>query len=775
MTARDLSQLSMHDLFRLEAENQTQAMTAGLLELERNPTAAEHLESCMRAAHSLKGAARIVDIDAGVALAHAMEDFLVAAQEGRIVLTQAHIDRLLQGVDLMMAITRMPDLELGQPAGQRRPEIDAFIASLGGALAQQTSGKPDEAGAIPGEPSVTPSEETALRLPVVDLPSPQPRESAVQQPAIPEAPAARNAPDRALRVTVENLNRLLGLAGETLVDSRWLRPFGESLVRLKKLHRECAKDIDRLRESLLQDQMNERAQTAMADAQRRILECQQFLADRLVELDASDRQSTRLAHRIYDQALACRMRPFADGIQGFPRMVRDVGRTLGKQVKLEIVGNTTQVDRDILEKLDAPLGHLLRNALDHGIETPDERLAAGKPAEGVIRLEAHHSGGALQIIVSDDGRGIDLDKLRATVVKRGLANPAIAGTLSESELLEFLFLPAFTMKTEVTEISGRGVGLDVVQDMIKQVRGVVRISSQLGSGSRFQMQLPLTLSVVRTLLVEIGGEPYAFPLAYLVRAIKLPKEKIEVLEGRQHFNFDGEQIGLVTAHQILDSGQPNLDGNELAVVVVGDQSNRYGVVVDRFLGGRELVVHTLDARFGKIKDISAAALMEDGSPVLIVDVEDMIRSMEKLAFNDRLNKVQGDTTSAGEHRRKRVLVVDDSLTVRELERKLLDKHGYNIEVAVDGMDGWNAVRSGDFDLVITDVDMPRMDGIELVKLIKKDSGLKSLPVMILSYKDREEDRRRGLEAGADYYLTKGSFHDDTLLQAVVDLIGEATT
>ena len=325
----------------------------------------------------------------------------------------------------------------------------------------------------------------------------------------------------------------------------------------------------------------------------------------------------------------------------------------------------------------------------------------------------------------------------------------------------------------MTEISGRGVGLDVVQDMVKQVRGTVRVSSQPGKGTRFQLQLPLTLSVVRTLLVEIGGEPYAFPLAHIVRTLKLPKDEIELLEGRQHFDLDGQPVGLVTAHQVLGGGEPELAGDELPVVVVGDQQQRYGLVVDRFLGERELVVQPLDPRLGKIKDISAGALMEDGSPVLIVDVEDLIRSIDKLVAAGRLSTVQRGAGRRRREARKRVLVVDDSLTVRELERKLLDQHGYDVEVAVDGMDGWNAVRTGHFDLVVTDVDMPRMDGIELVTLIKKDPNLKSLPVMIVSYKDREEDRQRGLEAGADYYLTKGSFHDETLLQAVVDLIGEA--
>ena len=751
MTATDLSQLSMHELFRAEAENQTQLLTASLLALERNPTAAEHLEACMRTAHSLKGAARIVDIGAGVTLAHAMEDLFVAAQQGRIVLNQEQIDRLLQGVDLMIAIAKAPDSVPGQP-------LELFVADLGRILRNA------DAEALT-EPKTAP-----------DPPAPaMPQENPVSKEPVPAVGIDAAREDRVLRVTVDNLNRLLGLAGESLVESRWLKPFGQSLLRLKRLHHEAAKAIDGLREALPPHLLDERTQGAVSDAQRRILACQQYLAERLIELEGSDRKSTNLAHRLYDQTLACRMRPLADGIVGLPRMVRDVGRSLGKEVTLEVVGAATKVDRDILEKLEAPLGHLLRNAVDHGIETPDERRAAGKAAEGIVRLEATHSAAALHIVVSDDGRGVDLGKLRDTVVKRRLANAEIAAKLSESELLEFLFLPAFTMRSEVTEISGRGVGLDVVQDMIRQVRGLVRISSQLGSGTRFQLQLPLTLSVVRTLLAEIGGEPYAFPLAHIVRAVKIPRAEVEMLQGRQYFNFDGQQVGLVSAHQILGGGDGELVVNELPIVVIGDQHNRYGLVVDRFLGGRELVVQPLDPRLGKIKDISAGALMADGSPVLIVDVEDMLRSMEKLAYSDRLNKVKRDAANAGEKPRKRVLVVDNSLTVRELERKLLDRHGYDVEVAVDGMDGWNALRTGHFDLLVTDIDMPRMDGIELVGLMKKDANLKSLPAMIVSYKDRDEDRRRGLEAGADYYLSKGSFRDDTLIDAVVDLIGEAAT
>jgi two-component system sensor histidine kinase and response regulator WspE len=744
VTAKDLSELSMLELFRVEVENQAPLLTAGLLALERDPEAADQLEACMRAAHSLKGAARIVDIAAAVGVAHAMEDCFVAAQDGRLRLRQSHIDLLLGGVDLLARFAHSPEME---PLDS--PQVKAFALALESAM--QDDGKSD---------------------PVLDAAPPASEEALLRPPA---AMAESTAQDRVVRVSADNLNRLLGLAGESLVAARWLRPFADSLLRLKRLQHEAVQRLDALHDHAAAPTASpeERTRIALDEIKRRVAECELLLAEGLAEVETFERRSADLSRRLYDEAVACRMRPFADGVHATPRMLRDLGRSLGKQVRLEIVGAATPVDRDVLERLDAPLGHLLRNAIDHGIESPEQRLAAGKPAEGVVRLEARHSAGALEISVSDDGRGISLDAMRRAVVERNHTKAELAAELSEAELLEFLFLPGFTLSSRVTDMSGRGVGLDAVQDMVKQVRGSVRVSTETGQGTRFQLQLPLTLSVVRTLLADVGGEPYAFPLARIVRAAKVAPGQVELLEGRQHIEVEGRRIGLVTAHQILQAEKPQSAGGDLAVVVIGDHDETYGVVVDSFLGERELVVHALDPRLGKIKDISAGALMEDGSPVLIIDVEDMIRSVQKLIASGHLSQAQPGHAAVDGIRRKRVLVVDDSLTVRELERKLLAQHGYDVEVAVDGMDGWNAVRTGHFDLLVTDVDMPRMDGIELVALVKKNPNLKALPVMIMSYKDRAEDHRRGLEAGADHYLTKGSFHDETLLQAVVDLIGEA--
>jgi two-component system sensor histidine kinase and response regulator WspE len=402
------------------------------------------------------------------------------------------------------------------------------------------------------------------------------------------------------------------------------------------------------------------------------------------------------------------------------------------------------------------------------------RRALGKPPQGTITLEARHSAGSLFISVTDDGAGIEIDALRRAVVRKALASEATAGRLSEAELLEFLFLPGFSMRDTVTDVSGRGVGLDAVQDAVRQMRGSVRAipAAQAHEGTRFLLQLPLTLSVIRSLIVEVAGEPYGLPLAHVVRTLMLPASEIDALEGHQHFSIDGRRFGLVTAHQVLQAGTFDAAGDLLNVVVIGQGAASYGVVVDRFLGERMLVVQPLDKRLGKVRNIAAGALMENGDPLLIADLDDWLRSVEKLVAGGEIGRV-GVGAARAETVTKRVLVVDDSLTVRELERKLLASRGYDVTIAVDGMDGWNAVRGERFDLVITDIDMPRLDGIELVALIRRDAQLANLPVMIVSYKDRPADRQRGLDAGADYYLAKGSFHDQTLLDAVRDLIGEA--
>ncbi|AVH37248.1 hybrid sensor histidine kinase/response regulator [Pseudomonas monteilii] len=765
MTPEQMRDASLLELFSLEAEAQTQVLSAGLMALERNPTQADQLEACMRAAHSLKGAARIVGVDAGVSVAHVMEDCLVAAQEGRLRLSAEHIDALLQGTDLLMRIATPGD-------AVAQATLPVFLAQMASLLDPGAATVPAVPLAAPlqAEPQVATLPSEPLVVPV-DPAEPEPE----PEPVLRRKPGKRvgEGAERVLRVTADRLNSLLDLSSKSLVETQRLKPYLATLQRLKRMHGQGMQALDGLRMQLEDSGQSSEVLEALAQTQRLLAETQQILQQQAADLDEFGWQASQRAQLLYDTALACRMRPFADVLTGQSRMVRDLGRSLGKPVRLVVDGEKTQVDRDVLEKLEAPLTHLLRNAVDHGIELPERRLLAGKPDEGVIRLRASHQAGMLSLELIDDGAGIDLERLRSSIVERALSPADTVARMSDAELLTFLFLPGFSLRDKVTEVSGRGVGLDAVQHMVRELRGSIELTQVAGQGCRFHLQVPLTLSVVRSLVVEVGGEAYAFPLAHIERTLEVTAEQIVQIEGRQHFWHEGRHIGLVAASQLLNRPAGQSDEASLRVVVIREREQLYGVAVERLVGERVLVVMPLDPRLGKVQDISSGALLDDGSVVLIVDVEDLLRSVEKLLSTGSLERIERGSSGVRGVTRKRVLVVDDSLTVRELQRKLLGNRGYDVAVAVDGMDGWNALRGEDFDLLITDIDMPRMDGIELVTLVRRDQRLQSLPVMVVSYKDREEDRRRGLDAGADYYLAKASFHDDALLDAVVELIGGA--
>ncbi len=822
----ELEGASMYDLFRHEVEAYTTELSKGLLELEENPSKTGVIDSLMRAAHSIKGVARFVQLDPGVIISHAMEDCFVAAQEGEAVLNSDNIDVLLKGVDMLKLFTDIPEENIESWQTENESNIKSLVVKL----KSLTPGKPQAAmKAADSEIKKTALEEAKSEKrkdvksnrrknapgdrrencePIenenrisfesdrreirkagrrqVDKTAAKAKKAVVKTEVeeILNGPDAQNikekaviAPeavrdDRFVRISVDNLNRLMGLAGESLIETGWMRPFSDSLKRLKYMQVEVSELLEKLETSVSEKGFNEYAKTSFLDTIAKVNECRDYVSGQLNNLEHFAGRTSNLSNRLYQEVLSNRMQPFADGIRGFPRMTRDLSKRIGKDVTLRIKGKSTKVDRDILTKLDAPLNHILRNAIDHGIEMPDERVKTGKRQKATISIEAQHKAGMLVITISDDGRGVDFEKLRIKILDKKMVNSEMAAKLTKRELLEFLFLPRFTTAEKVTELSGRGVGLDVVKSMVEEVDGSLQAESETGKGMKFHLTLPLTRSVTRALLVDVGGEPCAFPIARIERAVKVAKDEIMQLEDKQYFSRQGRNIGLIYAGQILERDSACSSG-ELSVVIISDNADSYGIVVDSFIGEHSLAVKTLDPRLGKIPNISSAAILEDGSPVLIVDVEDMVKSISKILSSEHLMKIGQSAQKQTIKAVKRILVVDDSITVREVVRKLLENKGYKVETAVDGKDGWNVVRSSDYDLVISDIDMPRMNGFEFVKLIKSDAGLKTMPVMIVSYKDSEDDKMQGLSAGANYYLTKSSFHDESLCNAVIDLIGEA--
>ena len=760
MPALDSTILS---LFRTEAETCTQTLSRGLVQLETG--GGEVLEELMRAAHSLKGAARVVGIDVATRIAHALEECFVAAQRGALALRAQDIDALLAAVDLLSELAQCSAEGLGQWQEQRLAGANGIIANLA-ALAQ---GRATEA--LPG-PLLEPVHlDRVVVIPQISLADSSLHGAAdVAQKSRALARREENPNDRVVKVAASSINRLMGLAGESLVESRRVQGFNGAMKQLKRRQGQLAEILEGLA-ALPALSASPEGRALLTNATDKAVECRALLAQEINDMDAYARRVDDLSERLYREAQKSRMRPFGDCVHALPRMMRDVARKLGKQSKLQVLGESTQVDRDVLESLDAPLNHLLRNALDHGIEAPESRVLSGKSPEAVIRLEARHHAGMLRITVQDDGRGIDPEALRRRIVEKGLLKAELAAVLSNVEILEFIFLPGFSTAAAVTEISGRGVGLDAVRTAIEAASGTVRVTSELGRGTSFHLELPVTRSVLRAVVTQIDGEAYAFPLLRIERILRVPQRDICVLGSLHFFVLHGENVALVSARQLLGFETDSAPESELCVVVLGVGSNRYGLVVDEFIGEHDLVVRPLDRRLAKVQNITAAAILMDGAPALIFDTDDLIRSIEKLAHTGRIEQLAASngTTRAA---RKRILVVDDSIVVREAERQLLVNNGYDVDAAVDGIDGWNSLRAGSYDLVVSDVDMPRMNGLELVRTMRRDPKFETLPVVIVSYKDRPEDRLSGLEAGANCYLTKSSFHDETLVLAVEDLIGK---
>jgi len=831
--------------FGSEVEVCVGVLSAGIVHLESDVPSAEQWQEMMRAAHSLKGAARVVGLMDVAKLAHALEDYFVVTREHSRSLQGEEVDRLLETVDLFQSAGRatsqgetwtMTQTEeaarraradlLAMPALANRQAPEGPAESEAGTFHFFSDTDNDNAlpvtfepaaeptlvgeGLITSEPppsrsagtSIVPAAPRSTAISVIPArlapepsgtrpatasggsaqtatasskshgpqtaekgkegsksPRPSPKSPAPARPT--SAPAGN---ERVLRVAAESIERLMGLAGESLVESRRVLTLSKSLLHVRREHRALMQLLtvtDRAQGSS-QEALTEIANTARALGKH--------LGEYTSEFDDYMRRVEYLGERLYREALKSRMRPFSDGSQGLPRLVRDVSRKLNKQARLVLLGEHTEVDRDVLEVLDAPLNHILRNAVDHGIEDPETRTEHGKPATAQLCVEARHQAGMLAVTISDDGRGIDPEKLRRKIVEKGLSSADAATSLTPTELYQFLFLPGFSTAATVSEISGRGVGLDVVRTSIEGLGGTVNIESTVGKGTTFKLLLPVTRSVLRALVSEVDGDAFAFPLLRIERIDRVPLTEVRTMEGQRYVMLNERPLTLVSARTAFGYPEREQRTKLLNVVVLSEHGQRFGMVVDEFRGERDLVVRPLDSRLGKIEDIAAAAVMSDGSTALIVDVDDLARSVERLLRDGRARGRAPET--AERPGKKRVLVVDDSITVREAEKQVLTNRGYHVDVAVDGFEGLHAAKRSQYDLIVTDIDMPRMNGLELVRTLKADEKLRTIPIIIVSYKNREEDRQAGLAAGAEFYLNKSSFHDDRLVEVIGKLLGE---
>ncbi|NEX21601.1 hybrid sensor histidine kinase/response regulator [Thiorhodococcus mannitoliphagus] len=602
------------------------------------------------------------------------------------------------------------------------------------------------------------------------------RSAATQKPS---AGGGRSAPRRRASVAYEQLDRLHRLSGELTVSVG-------AMAGQRNRVRLLARELDQATRQIARvsaGQLN--AISGVGDGDFALHELLQPVIERLDAIgdgleslsqvhDRTEGQLQRLAGHLVDEVTQARLVPLTELLDDYPRMVRDLARDLGKQVALRIEGDQGRIDRAVLDALRNPLLHLVRNALDHGIETPPQRRAAGKDDAGRLAIEAQQLGSMMRIRVADDGAGIDLDRLRETVVGSGRTTETLWGAMGIEEQMQFLFLPGLSTATHVSDLSGRGFGLDIVKSGLDAMGARVGVHSERGHGSCFELQVPLSLALTRCLLVEGGRHPlfgvqrYAFPMHEVVSVARVDAQRLRRIEGRLAVRLGDETLLLYEFSQLSGLAPLSSEVADKHLLVLGDGERRGALLVEAVIDELDVVTRPLDERLGKVQEAAGVTLLNDGGLALVVDTPDLLERLDQGVVQQIEASVE--TPEKVSH----ILVVEDSVTVREVERHFLTQAGYAVTTAVNGVDGLNKAKAGDHDMVVTDIDMPRMNGIELIRALRAIDRFHELPVIVVSYKDRPEDREAALDAGANRYLTKAQFDTDAMLETVAELLAAAS-
>jgi two-component system chemotaxis sensor kinase CheA len=760
-----LSEGDFQRLFATEAEGRLDTLVDELLELEKGGATPEVVASLFREAHTIKGGAAVVGMPHVARVAHALEDLLEEVRRERRGVDTALIDAVLAGVD---AIRTLIPLAV---AGQEHEQV-AFDAEQ--ALRLAVGGPPvvDDraaAGATMPAPATaaTAAPDAAVPTPAAAAPSPaaSPR----------SAPGGGRAPDRTASTPAASPESAPPLpsdseaapptapagehaAGEGSAEAH--RAVGSAAGHTEPA-RATATEMLQIPVHRIDDLVR-----LIGEASAATLRLGSALLERL-ERDPSGlteyRDLVRSLNQLQELALHARMIPVMSLAPRLRRAVRDLARDTGKEVRFETRGEDAEIDRDVLERLADPLLHLVRNAVDHGVESPDERRLHGKPVEGTIRLHAMQLGSEVVIAVSDDGSGIDVARVREAAGRTDRS----AIEMDDEAALYLIFRSGLTTATKVTGVSGRGVGLDAVRASLNAVRGRIEVRSDPGIGTEFRIAVPITMATLRCLVITAGGQAYAIPL-HSVRAVLPPQPSAQV-GGRAMTMLDGRPVPISSLAAVLGTG----NGAVGPSVVVAGLTRSHAFRVDDLVDQRDVVVKGLGELVPRLPAVAGAGVQPDGSILLVLEAAGLIERARRMDNGDRSQEAAG----GGGHeetvpqRAASILVVDDALTVRELQRSIFENAGYSVRVAVNGEEALVEISHERPDLVLTDVQMPRMDGFELTEAIRKQPALASLPVIILTSRGSDEDRRRGLDVGADGYIVKSGFDQAALLSAVERLLG----
>ncbi len=747
--------------FLEDLDEQLRTLNVDLLQLETHPRDAERLNRVFRAAHTLKGAAGASGIPYIAPACHALEDLLASARDGRRVLDASDFATLFFAADALAdAAVR---LKRGEPLD------GAPVVHIASRVTGAEGGGPT-ARVAALETSVMTGQTLAGDIPVIRIPAdPLPATATpIGMAAVDTSttrPVSASPSGVAIRVQAEKIDMLMTASSQLVVNRSRLRSRSRQADELRDFVGAWTADWRKrgpaVRRSLERHDVGPGVLTLLGDFDMHLRRLTHE-AETLANAVASDAEIFGdMIGRLFDQVQNVRMRPFADACTPLTRVARDVSAAAGKEAAIVVVGGDVEADRAVLDVLREALLHLVRNAVDHGIESPAERVRHGKPAAGTVTVAASLRGDQVIVTVTDDGAGIDLDAVRATMTSRGLSVPT-----ADAELLRALFIGGFSTRTGVTAISGRGVGLDAVEAAVYRVGGAVHVTSNRGRGTTFTLECPLTLATIRTLLVSADAQIFAIPTTYVAQLRRARPEEIVRAEGRDVLLTDDVPIPIVPLTRLL--GPPFTEkptSGAVPLVILRANEGDLALAVDQLLNEDEAVVHPIDRVGDSIPLLSGASVLGTGEVAFVLDVAQAIPKALGMRGGQRL------TAERTVESRKRILVVDDSITTRTLEQSTIEAAGYDVETAVDGAEAWKLLRDQHFALIVSDVEMPRMDGITLCETVRASKSHQQIPIVLVTALEDSTQRMRGLEAGADAYIGKSSFDQVTLVDTIRQLIG----
>ena len=752
--------------FLVEAFELIEQIDHDLVELESNPEDLELLNRIFRVAHTVKGSSSFLNFDVLTKLTHHMEDVLNKARHGELKITPDIMDVVLESVDMMKALLRSirergNDVDAGVNISDICDRLTAINEGKDISSSKSKDEVKEEAKEEPkDEPKEDGKEPSAMdQEPEVDVnslseaeveaeierllkvrkaedqarrekqkqneqseaPAPKvetsaPKESKPQQKeSNTPAQSSASAVEQTIRVEVKRLDNLMNLIGELVLGKN----------RLLKIY----------------DDVEER------------YEGEKFLE----ELNQVVSQLSLVTTDIQLAVMKTRMLPIAKVFNKFPRMVRDLSRELGKQIDLEISGEETELDKSIVEEIGDPLVHIIRNSCDHGIEDPKDRLAAGKPEKGVIELKAYNEGNHIVVEIVDDGKGIDALAVKMKALERGLITEREVDNMTDKEAFSLIFKPGFSMAKQVTNVSGRGVGMDVVKTNIEKLNGIIDIDSEVGRGTIMKLKIPLTLAIIQSLLVGSQEEFYAIPLASVKETVRVPVDDIYTIEGKNVLRLRDEVLSLVRLSDLFGVKQIFESGDQTYVVVINVADSKLGIIVDSLIGQEEIVIKSLGNYLQNIRGIAGGTIRGDGKVTLIVDVGMIMDMAKEIKIDIRASMESSAQMSKKEKPSDyKVLIVDDSKMDRTIMQKSLEPIGVTVLEATNGIEALNIVKSGDhsIDAMLIDIEMPRMDGYTLAGEIRKYSKYRNLPLIAVTSRTSKSDRLRGVEVGMTEYITK---------------------